>query len=74
MLLTTRLSISPARLLQNYLLGRKETCEMAERNKEALLEVSLFSPPAPHSCFLACIFTQKSCRNPEASDPKQALE
>uniref|UniRef100_A0A3B4URY6 Ras association (RalGDS/AF-6) and pleckstrin homology domains 1 n=1 Tax=Seriola dumerili TaxID=41447 RepID=A0A3B4URY6_SERDU len=23
---------------QNYLLGRKETCEMAERNKEALLE------------------------------------
>uniref|UniRef100_A0A3Q3R0J3 Ras association (RalGDS/AF-6) and pleckstrin homology domains 1b n=1 Tax=Monopterus albus TaxID=43700 RepID=A0A3Q3R0J3_MONAL len=25
-------------LLQNYLLGRKETCEMAERNKEALLE------------------------------------
>lgn len=28
-----------SRLLQNYLLGRKETCEMAERNKEALLEV-----------------------------------
>ncbi|KAA8593067.1 hypothetical protein FQN60_018522 [Etheostoma spectabile] len=28
----------PLRLLQNYLLGRKETCEMAERNKEALLE------------------------------------
>uniref|UniRef100_A0A8C5G5N9 Ras-associated and pleckstrin homology domains-containing protein 1-like n=1 Tax=Gouania willdenowi TaxID=441366 RepID=A0A8C5G5N9_GOUWI len=25
---------------QNYLLGRKETCEMAERNKEALLEAS----------------------------------
>jgi len=24
---------------QNYLLGRKETCEMADRNKEALLEV-----------------------------------
>ncbi|KAG7234247.1 hypothetical protein INR49_005463 [Caranx melampygus] len=24
---------------QNYLLGRKETCEMAERNKEALLEL-----------------------------------
>lgn len=32
---------------------------MAERNKEALLEVSLFSPPA-HSCFLKCIFTQTS--------------
>lgn len=27
---------------QNYLLGRKETCEMAERNKEALLEVGWF--------------------------------
>lgn len=25
--------------LQNYLLGRKETSEMADRNKEALLEV-----------------------------------
>ena len=32
-------------LLQNYLLGRKETCEMAERNKEALLEVGLFHHP-----------------------------
>lgn len=26
---------------QNYLLGRKETSEMIDRNKEALLEVSL---------------------------------
>lgn len=28
--------------LQNYLLGRKETSEMADRNKEALLEVKLY--------------------------------
>lgn len=44
-LLTTCMSVSrfiACSLVQNYLLGRKETCEMAERNKEALLEVSLF--------------------------------
>lgn len=29
--------------LQNYLLGRKETSEMADRNKEALLEVRLWA-------------------------------
>lgn len=29
----------PLNYLQNYLLGRKETSEMADRNKEALLEV-----------------------------------
>nr|XP_057938393.1 ras-associated and pleckstrin homology domains-containing protein 1a isoform X2 [Doryrhamphus excisus] len=29
---------APFKNPQNYLLGRKETCEMAERNKEALLE------------------------------------
>lgn len=28
-------------LLQNYLLGKKETSEMADRNKEVLLEVRL---------------------------------
>lgn len=32
--------ILPLLLRQNYLLGRKETCEMTDRNKEALLEVS----------------------------------
>lgn len=28
---------------QNYLLGKKETAEMADRNKEVLLEVCLFT-------------------------------
>lgn len=28
-------------LLQNYLLGKKETSEMADRNKEVLLEVRI---------------------------------
>lgn len=46
-------------LQQNYLLGRKETCEMAERNKEALLEVSLFSPPAQR-CLLKFIVAQET--------------
>lgn len=39
MSLTNCLSLTCA-LTQNYLLGRKETSEMNERNKEALLEVS----------------------------------
>lgn len=50
-----RTYLSGPDVFQNYLLGKKETSEMADRNKEALLEVSLTHvPKSTHTLVLLC--------------------
>lgn len=48
-------------LLQNYLLGKKETSEMADRNKEVLLEVRMSNQKGYSGHFEAWRQTAKGC-------------